>query len=282
MQQVLWNLFLNAIKFTPQGGRILVSIERVANEIHVTITDDGCGIDAEFLPHVFERFRQAEGSANRKQQGLGLGLTLVRELVELQGGTVRAESAGKDQGSTFTVMLPVPALIMPRGETETRSRPELEPASVFPPANEQDPPTMPPRSMPARDTLHGTKILVVDDEEDARDALVTLLERYGATVRPAASVSEAMLALKADLPDILISDLGMPGEDGYELMRRVRLLPENAGGRLPSMAVSAYTTDEHRKKVLKTGFQKHLEKPVAPYELVTEVARLVGRPEAAS
>jgi two-component system CheB/CheR fusion protein len=283
MQQVLWNLFLNAIKFTPQGGRILVSIERVANEVQVTITDNGCGIDAEFLPHVFERFRQAEGSANRKQQGLGLGLTLVRELVELQGGTVRAASEGKDRGSTFTVTLPVPALLMPLSETETFSNDAAQqPASVFPPANEQDPPTMPPLSMPARDTLHGTKILVVDDEEDARDALVTLLERYGATVRPAASVSEAMLALTADLPDILISDLGMPGEDGYELMRRVRLLPENEGGRLPSMAVSAYTTDEHRKKVLKTGFQKHLEKPVAPYELVTEVARLVGRPEAAS
>jgi two-component system CheB/CheR fusion protein len=283
MQQVLWNLFLNAVKFTPQGGRILVCIERVANEVHVTITDSGCGIEAEFLPHVFERFRQAEGSTNRRQQGLGLGLTLVRELLELQGGTIRAASAGKDQGATFTVMLPVPALLTPWSEAETRGNPpEAEPASTFPPASEQDPPTMPPRRMPARDTLNGTKILVVDDEADARDALVHLLERYGAIVRPAASVSEAMLALTAELPDVLISDLGMPGEDGYELMRRVRLLPEDAGGRLPSMAVSAYTTDEHRRKVVKTGFQKHLEKPVAPDQLVTEVARLVGRPAAAT
>ena len=125
--------------------------------------------------------------------------------------------------------------------------------------------------------LDGTRVLVVDDEADARDALVSLLERYGAEVRPAASVAEAMAALETDLPDVLISDLGMPGEDGYELIRRVRLLPADAGGRLPSLAVSAYATDEHRKKVMKTGFQKHLEKPVAPAELVMEVARLAGR-----
>jgi CheY-like chemotaxis protein len=204
----------------------------------------------------------------------------VRELVELQGGTVRAASAGKDRGSTFTVMLPVPALLMAWSDAEGHgAQPEAEPASVFPPVNDQDPPTLPPRPMPARDTLHGTKILVVDDEDDAREALVSLLERYGATVSPAGSVSEAMLVLASDLPDVLISDLGMPGEDGYELMRRVRLLPAQAGGLLPSMAVSAYTTAEHRKRVLQTGFQKHLEKPVAPYELVTEVARLVGRPD---
>lgn len=278
MQQVLWNLFLNAIKFTPQGGRVRIAIGRVSNEVHVSVRDSGCGIDAEFLPHVFERFRQAEGSSNRTQQGLGLGLTLVRELVELHGGTVRATSPGKDQGSTFTVVLPIPALLMAAvdGAPDDIQAESVRP-SVLPPSQEQDPPTIPPRPMPPRDTLQGTKILVVDNEADARDALVSLLERYGANVRPAASVADAMLALEAELPDILISDLAMPGEDGYELIRRVRLLPENAGGRLPSLAVTAYTTDEHRKKVKKTGFQNHLEKPVAPYELVSEVARLVGR-----
>jgi CheY-like chemotaxis protein len=281
MQQVLWNLFLNAIKFTAPGGRIRIAIGRVSNEVHISVRDSGCGIDAKFLPHVFERFRQAEGSSSRTQQGLGLGLTLVRELVELHGGTVRAESPGKDQGSTFTVLLPIPALLMAAADGDARMvQPESARApSILSPSEDQDqePPTIPPHPMPPRDTLLGTKILVVDNEADARDALVSLLERYGANVRPAASVADAMLALESDMPDVLISDLAMPGEDGYELIRRVRLLPANAGGRLPSLAVTAYTTEEHRKKVQRTGFQKHLEKPVAPYELVTEVARLVGR-----
>jgi two-component system CheB/CheR fusion protein len=264
LQQVLWNLFFNAVKFTPPGGRVRISVGRVGNQVHVTVSDTGRGIPEEFLPHVFERFRQAEGSSSRSQHGLGLGLTLVRELVELHGGTVRADSAGKDQGATFTVVLPIPALLLPP--------PEAEPAA----------PSRPPAASvamagPPRKILDGTRVLVVDDEADARDALVGLLERYGAHVRPAASVAEAMAALETDLPDVLISDIGMPGEDGYELIRRVRLLPAEAGGRLPSLAVSAYATEEHRRKVMSTGFQKHLEKPVAPAELVAEVARLAGR-----
>jgi two-component system, chemotaxis family, CheB/CheR fusion protein len=264
MQQVLWNLFLNAVKFTPRGGRVWIEVGRVGNQVHLTVRDTGCGISEEFLPHVFERFRQAESSSSRAQPGLGLGLTLVRELVELHGGTVRAESEGKDRGATFTVVLPIPALLMQPSELESDSPPP--------------PPTVPPPPLPLpHDMLDGTKVLVVDDEVDARDALVSLLERHGAHVRPAASVAEAMAALEKDLPDVLISDLGMPGEDGYELIRRVRLLPAETGGRLPSLAVSAYATDEHRKKVMRTGFQKHLEKPVAPAELVTEVARLAGR-----
>jgi two-component system, chemotaxis family, CheB/CheR fusion protein len=270
MQQVLWNLFLNAVKFTPPGGRVRISIARVGNQVHVTVSDTGRGISAEFLPHVFERFRQAEGSSARTQPGLGLGLTLVRELVELHGGTVRAESAGTDQGATFTVMLPIPALLLPPPESE------LPPST--PPESERHS-SMPPDSLFAlpSDMLYGTSVLVVDDEVDARDALVGLLERYGANVRPAASVSEAMAALETTIPDVLITDLGMPGEDGYELLRRVRLLPAAAGGHLPSLAVSAYATDEHRRKVIKTGFQTHLEKPVAPLDLVTAVARLAGR-----
>jgi two-component system CheB/CheR fusion protein len=262
MQQVLWNLFLNAVKFTPPRGHVRISVKRVGDQVHVAVSDSGCGISDELLPHVFERFRQAEGSSSRPQPGLGLGLTLVRELVELHGGSVRAESAGKDQGSTFTVILPIPALLLSPPETGRDSETIPPPPSVDPP----------------HDMLAGTKVLVVDDEADARDAVVCLLERYGAEVRPAASVAEAMAALESDVPDVLVSDLGMPGEDGYELMRRVRLLPPEAGGRLPSLAVSAYATDEHRKKVMKTGFQKHLEKPVAPAELVTEVARLARRP----
>jgi two-component system CheB/CheR fusion protein len=264
LQQVLWNLFFNAVKFTPPGGHVRISVGRVGNQVHVTVSDTGSGISEEFLPHVFERFRQAEGSSSRTQHGLGLGLTLVRELVELHGGTVRAESAGQDQGATFTVVLPVPALLQTPLEAE-------------PAAASRAPAGSRATGGPPRKILDGTSVLVVDDEPDARDALVGLLERYGAHVRPAASVAEAMAALETALPDVLISDLGMPGEDGYELIRRVRLLPAEAGGGLPSLAVSAYATEEHRKKVMRTGFQKHLEKPVAPAELVTEVARLAGR-----
>jgi two-component system, chemotaxis family, CheB/CheR fusion protein len=272
MQQVLWNLFLNAVKFTPPGGSVQICVERLGNQVKVTVRDTGCGISSEFLPHVFERFRQAEGSSNRTQPGLGLGLTLVRELVELHGGTVHAESAGANQGATFTVVLPIPALLLPQPESETVP-------SSLPPAEETDLASVPadPRPPPPSNLLQGTRVLVVDDEADARDALVCLLERYGASVLSAGSVAEAMSVLGTALPDVLISDLGMPGADGYELIRRVRLLPAGAGGGLPSLAVSAYATDEHRKKVIGTGFQKHLEKPVAPAELVMEVARLAGR-----
>jgi two-component system CheB/CheR fusion protein len=271
MQQIMWNLFLNAVKFTPPGGAVHISLGRVVSHVEVSVRDTGCGISREFLPHVFDRFRQAEGSSARIQPGLGLGLTLVRELVELHGGTVRAESAGKDQGATFTVILPIPAVLLLPDE------PAIAPASAPPKAD-----TIPPvfdAPAPERHLLVGTRVLVVDDEADARDALVALLQHYGAQVRSAASVVEAMVELRQWLPDVLISDLGMPGADGYELIRQVRLLPANAGGRLPALAVSAYATDEHHKRVMRTGFQKHLEKPVAPAELVTVVARLAQRPD---
>jgi two-component system CheB/CheR fusion protein len=272
MQQVLWNLFLNAVKFTPPGGTVLISMGRAVNRVEVSVRDSGCGISPEFLPHVFDRFRQAEGSSARIQPGLGLGLTLVRELVELHGGTVRADSPGKDLGSTFTVVLPIPAVLLFPEETEALP-------SSLPPKAHTLPPAAPVEALPppARHLLVGTRVLVVDDEADARDALVGLLERYGAEVRSAASVAEAMAELKTSVPHVLVSDLGMPGADGYELIRQVRLLPAEAGGRLPSLAVSAYATDEHRKKVMKTGFQRHLEKPVAAAELVTAVAHLAGR-----
>ncbi len=261
MQQVMWNLLHNAVKFTPRGGRVWISVERVGNQVQATVSDTGVGIHEEFLPLVFERFRQAETTSNRAQHGLGLGLTLVRELVELHGGTVRAESAGPDKGATFTVVLPIPALL--------QVRPGAEPA----------PPKRNTAGEPPGRILDGVSLVVVDDEADARDALVGLLERYGAHVRPAGSVAEAMAALETGLPDVLIADLAMPGEDGYELLRRVRLLPAEAGGRLPTLAVSAYATEEHRRKVARAGFQKHLEKPVAPTELVAAVAHLAGRPD---
>jgi two-component system, chemotaxis family, CheB/CheR fusion protein len=273
LQQVLWNLFLNAVKFTPQGGSVRVGVGRVGTQIHVTVSDTGRGISKDFMPHVFERFRQAEGSSSRAHPGLGLGLTLVRELVELHGGTVHAESDGEGRGATFTVFLPIPVLLWPPIDPEAKTDPDSEP----PPQSVRAAPSF----RPPRNILDGTAVLVVDDEIDARDALVSLLERYGAVVRAAASVTEAMTSLAAELPDVLISDLGMPGEDGYELIRKVRLLTVEAGGQLPSLAVSAYATDEHRRKVMRTGFQAHLEKPVAPDELVATVARLAGRLEGA-
>jgi len=273
MQQVLWNLFLNAVKFTPVHGSVQISLGRVVNQVEVSVQDTGCGISPEFLPHVFDRFRQAEGSSARIQPGLGLGLTLVRELIELHGGTVRAESAGRDKGAKFTIVLPIPALLMKAEEAEP-AHPSSKPPKVktLPPS-----PAPEERSSPSHQLLNGMSVLVVDDEADAREALVGLLERYGAEVRSAASVVEAMAALQVALPHVLVSDIGMPGQDGYELIRRIRLLPADAGGLLPLLAVSAYATDEHRKKVIRTGFQGHLEKPVAAAELVTAVARLAGR-----
>ncbi|HXK19185.1 MAG TPA: ATP-binding protein, partial [Polyangiaceae bacterium] len=271
MQQVLWNLFLNAVKFTPPRGSVQISVGRVVNQVEVRVRDTGCGISSEFLPHVFDRFRQAEGSSARIQPGLGLGLTLVRELIELHGGTVSAESPGKDQGATFTVVLPIPALLM---LTEAAPLPSSKPPKVT-----TDPPSAPAEepSAPLHHLLDGMSVLVVDDEADAREALVGLLERYGATVRSAGSVADAMAALRTSVPDVMVSDIGMPGADGYELIRQLRLLPADAGGRVPSLAVSAYATDEHRKKVKRAGFQGHLEKPVAAAELVTAVAQLAGR-----
>jgi signal transduction histidine kinase/ActR/RegA family two-component response regulator len=272
MQQVLWNLFLNAIKFTPAKGSVRISVGRVDNQVEVRVGDTGCGISAEFLPHVFDRFRQAEGSSARIQPGLGLGLTLVRELVELHGGTVHVESAGRAQGATFTILLPIPAILL--FEAVPKTVPSSHPSEVesVPPSPVSEPP-----SAPLSRILDGTSVLVVDDEPDARDALVGLLERCGAAVRSAGSVPEALAALAEDLPDVLVSDIGMPGEDGYELIRRVRALPTDAGRRLPSLALSAYATEEHRKKVLKTGFHRHLEKPVAAADLIREVAGLAGR-----
>jgi len=266
MQQVLWNLFSNAVKFTPRGGRVRIWSGRVDTHVHLTVSDTGQGIREDFLPHVFERFRQQDGAPAHGQAGLGLGLTLVRELVELHGGTVRAESRGEGEGATFTIVLPVPALLLqPRG-TEAKAVRGGEPKAALKSVTEAD-----------RALLDGLRVLLVDDETDVRDAFAALLEGFGARVRTAASVREAMTALHQSIPDVVVSDLGMPDEDGYELIRQVRMLPPEAGGRLPALAVSAYATEHDRRNALSAGFQRHLGKPVAPLELVAEVARAAGR-----
>lgn len=254
LQQVLWNLFFNAVKLTPRGGSVNVTVSREGARASVTVRDSGCGIAPEFLSRVFDRFRQAESTSSRTQPGLGLGLTLVRELVELHGGTVRAQSPGRGGGATFVVQLPLAAALLPN------------PDSV--------PPTAPSQS---GHELEGVRVFVVDDEEDARDAILGVLSRRGATVSAASTVDEAMDEIRARPPDVIVSDLGMPGEDGYDLIRRLRALPEAAGGTTPAVVLSGYATPVHRGRALESGFQAYLEKPVVPEDLVATLVRLLGR-----
>jgi two-component system CheB/CheR fusion protein len=274
LQQVLWNLVSNAVKFTPRGGRVQVWTGRVGTSIHVRVTDTGQGIHADFLPHVFERFRQAESSARRTQPGLGLGLAIVRQLVELHGGTVQAQSAGEGKGATFTIILPVPAVLV----QPTRVQEEEEDAEERADRGLAGP--VEPAPDPARTLLAGLSVLVVEDDADSRESLVRILEQYGARVTGAASAREAIEALEAAVPDVLVSDIAMAGEDGYDLIREVRRLPAAEGGSLPALAVTAYGGESDRLLALSAGFQSHVAKPVAPAELVTEIARLASRASA--
>jgi PAS domain S-box-containing protein len=261
LQQVVWNLLSNAIKFTPRDGRVQVRLERVNSHIEIVVSDTGSGISSNFLPHVFDRFRQADQSTTREYGGLGLGLAIVRHLVELHGGTVRADSHGVNQGSTFTVMLPL--LTVYQTDTET--------VRVHPKASDAPP------SADCPERLDGLKVLVVDDEADTRELLSVVLTRCGAQVLTANSAAEAGDLLERLRPDILISDIGMPGEDGYELIRRIRSLPVEKGGRIPAVALTAYARTEDRLRVLRSGYQMHLPKPVEVSELVAIVANLAGR-----
>lgn len=261
LQQVVWNLLSNAIKFTPRGGRVQIRLERVNSHIEIAVSDSGTGIALEFLPYVFDRFRQADQRTTRQHGGLGLGLSIVRHLVELHGGSVRAESPGAGQGSTFTVLLPVAPVYQSIG-TEER---------VHPAARD----TLPIYECPER--LDGLKVLVVDDEPDTRELLKASLGQCGAEVTITGSAAEALEAMRAVVPDLLISDIGMPGEDGYELIRRVRELPAEGGGKVPAIALTAYARAEDRMQALRAGYQMHVPKPVEMAELVTVAASLVGR-----
>ena len=255
LQQVVWNLANNAIKFTPRGGTIVMRVGRAGNDTELVVSDSGEGIAPAFLPHVFDRFRQADGSTTRRQGGLGLGLALVRYLVEAHGGRVRAESEGQGRGATFVVTLP---LISAFAGDES------------PAADESTPPPEP--VVPG--CLAGVRALVVDDEVDVRELVSTLLEANGAVVATASSAEAALQLLERDPPHILVSDIGMPGMDGYELIRRLRERPVEQGGTVPAIAVTAYARSEDRKRALAAGFQRHLPKPVEPAELVRMVAEL--------
>ncbi len=260
LQQVVWNLLSNAIKFTPKGGSIHVGLERQGSDVQIKVSDTGQGITPEFLPHVFERFRQEDGSTTRTHGGLGLGLAVVRHLVEQHGGTVAAESRGERQGATFTVSLPVMAV----SEAARPPAGEAGGAAVQPPPEGER-------------LLGGVRVLVVDDHPDARELLSLVLAQAGAEVLTAGSAGEALEAFARARPDVLLSDIGMPEEDGLTLLARVRLLTKAEGGATPAVALTAYATEEDRRRALDAGFAEHLPKPVEPAELVAVIAGLAGR-----
>jgi PAS domain S-box-containing protein len=264
LQQVFWNLLANAVKFTPKGGRVQIRLERINSHVEVTVSDTGQGISPEFLPYVFERLQQADSTTTRAHGGMGLGLAIVRHLVELHGGSVQVSSAGEGKGASFMVNLPVTIF---RSEPKNIER-------VHPTVNETAPLMDAPR-------LDGTEALIVDDEADAREMLAILLRQRGAKVMTAASAAEALAIItqstSAQRPDVLVSDIGMPVEDGYMLIRQVRALTPEQGGRIPAIALTAYARTEDRIKALSSGFQSHVPKPVEPAEFVTVVANLINR-----
>ena len=255
LQQVVGNLLANAIKFTPEGGLIEAALERSGGRARIRVRDTGSGISAEFLPFIFERFRQADTTSTRKQKGLGLGLAIARHIIEMHGGSIEAASKGEGEGSTFTVTFPIS---LRDDEAAAAGR-----------SSDDD-------TAPAEATLAGVRILVVDDEEDAREAMVVLLSQAGAAVQSAGSAGEAMDLLREQPPDLLLSDIAMPGEDGYELIRQVRALAEDRGGRIPAAALTAYATLEDRRKALLAGYNEHIPKPVDPTRLIATVANLVA------
>ena len=254
LEQVLANLLSNAVKFTPSGGRVQVRVERAEGWAKITITDTGAGIEPEFLPHIFERFRQADGSITRRYGGLGLGLSIVKHLVDLHGGSVHASSPGKGKGASFVVSLPVSA-----GRADDSGHPSgLRTNALFDPQE-----------------LQGIKALVVDDEEDSREVLMQVLQAAGAQVLVAENAVLALQMVLEHRPDVLVSDIGMPGVDGYELLRRIRALGEEQGGALPAIALTAFARSEDRVRALRAGFSVHLSKPSEPSEIVAVVASVV-------
>ncbi|MEH2086024.1 ATP-binding protein [Nostoc sp.] len=256
LQQVIWNLLSNAVKFTPEGGKIDIQLECVDAQAQITVSDTGKGISPDFLPYVFEYFRQADGTTTRKFGGLGLGLAIVRHLIELHGGTIQAESLGEGQGAIFRVRLP---LI----KKDLTPKQDINVATLNP--------------SPFPEILAGIQILVVDDDNDTRDFHTFVLEQAGAMVTAVTSAKEALQILAKSEPDMLLSDIGMPEMDGYMLMRQVKALQANQAKRIPAIALTAYAGEINQQQALEAGFQKHLSKPVEPDELVKAIATLIGR-----
>lgn len=260
LRQVIWNLLSNAIKFTQRGGSVDIDLTCVESTASLTISDSGEGISAEFLPYVFDRFRQAEGSISRKQGGLGLGLAVVRHLVELHGGTISAESEGLGIGSTFTVDLPLAQERRDPARAEERRR-EVERR----------------RSRSGVVRLDGVHILLVEDDDDSRKLLGAMLKRYGARVTSTKSAKEALRVFDGELPDLLISDIGMPDEDGYDLIRKLRSAPPDKGGLTPAIALTGYASRKDRERALAAGYHQHMAKPVEQADIIAAIAALIGR-----
>jgi len=255
LQQIIWNLLSNAVKFTPHGGKISVRVAQDGSDARVTIQDTGQGIDPEFLPRVFDRFRQADSSTTRSFGGLGLGLAIVRHLVELHGGTVSAHSDGADKGATFSATFP---LLADRTEPITVAHSAEFKASDI-------------------RALNGLRVLLVDDEPEARQIISTVITRTGAEVTVCTSASEALAKLGEWQPDVILSDIAMPDEDGYSFIAKVRRLPRERGGETPAAALTAYARDVDRQQALAAGYQMHIAKPIGAGQLVSMIARLAGR-----
>jgi PAS domain S-box-containing protein len=259
LQQVVWNLLINAVKFTPKSGRVQVHLQRTNSHVEIVVSDTGQGITEEQLPHLFERFHQGDSTSTRSHTGLGLGLALVRHLVELHGGQVTAQSPGEGRGATFTVELPV-AIVHGEQEREARVHPTARTALLS----------------AAGPSLRGIRVLVVDDDRDSLDLVHTILTSSGADARRCASASEGLKVVQEWRPDVLISDIEMPGEDGYAFIRKVRALDFTEGGKTPALALTAYGRVEDRLRTLSAGYSMHVPKPVDPAELGVIVASLAG------
>jgi CheY-like chemotaxis protein len=259
LQQVLWNLLTNAIKFTPKGGHVQVTLERVNSHLEISVSDTGIGIEPAFVPLVFDRFRQADSSTSRQHAGLGLGLAISKELIELHGGSIRANSPGKGGGAVFTISLPLVPLHLERTDDSRQ-----HPRSMRREVSDEIPPT----------SLDGAKVLAVEDEPDALELIGRVLTDAGGQVTACANGAAALVALNRERYDVIVSDLGMAGMDGYAFIRAVRQLSDGQGGATPAIALTAFARSEDRQRAYRAGFQMHAAKPIDPSELVTIVAAL--------
>ncbi|HSY22031.1 MAG TPA: ATP-binding protein [Polyangiaceae bacterium] len=259
LQQIVWNLVTNAIKFTPKGGEIRVTLRRIESDFELTVQDTGIGISADFLPHVFESFRQSDSSTTRVHGGLGIGLSITKHLVDLHGGSIAASSDGVGKGAAFVVRLPISPLV-----STTLGVHKV-------PATTQGSP-----SSGSAERLTGIHVLVVDDDPDARELVSLVLEMSGVEVRTAATAAEALALLEASTPDVVISDIGLPDQDGYTLIRSIRTLAVEDKKNVPVIALTAFGQNDDRTRALVAGFNQHMAKPIAPTALIKAVAELVG------